>query len=128
MDLGAAIRAVPVEPAADVGAASAKDAFDIYMKRFTSGADADASAMLYGMARSQFAAGHFDDALHWLDAYVKRFTSGDQTEAVLWLRVRILCTRGGIDDACRAAAQTYLVHGSDAARSQIAQRITDTIR
>jgi hypothetical protein len=122
MDVRAAIRAEPVAPAVDV---AGDDAFAAYQDMMLNGAGGTPSQGLYGMARVRFAAGRLDEAMQWLDAYLRRFTHGDETEAVLWLRVRIRCAQA-IDDPCRAAAQTYLDRYPGSHRARIAELVTNT--
>ena len=96
----------------------------------------EASQAFYSIAWVRyFRQGNGGDALQTLDAYVRRFPGGKEYRAALWLRVRILClerseTGGtaprGIDEACRAAAYTYLHEAPDAPAAQIAERLTQT--
>jgi hypothetical protein len=122
MDVRAAIRGEPIAPAVAI---AGDDAFAAYQDMMLHGTGGTPSQGLYGMARTRFAEGRLDDAMQWLDAYRTRFTSGDETEAVLWLRVRIRCA-SSIDDACRAAAQTYLDRYPDSHRGRIAELATNT--
>jgi hypothetical protein len=123
-DLRAAIAAQAVPAAADVGTTVPSAALDRYRRLATDDKGASASGGLYGMARVQhLALGQDADALRTLGAYVKRFPDGAELEAVLWLRLRILC-RAGIDDACRAAAHTYLGRFPDSDRAGLVERIT----
>ncbi len=123
-DLRAAIAAQPVRAAGDVGTTDPTAALERYRRLATDDKGAAASGGLYGMARIQsLALGQSGDALRTLGAYVKRFPDGAELEAVLWLRLRILC-RGGIDDACRAAAHTYLGRFPDGDRARLVERIT----
>ncbi|MCE9576310.1 MAG: FecR family protein [Deltaproteobacteria bacterium] len=123
-DLRAAIAAQPIPAASDVGTTDPTAALERYRRLATDDKGAQASGGLYGMARVQsLALGQSAEALRTLGAYVKRFPDGAELEAVLWLRLRILC-RGGIDDACRAAAHTYLGRFPDSDRAGLVERIT----
>ena len=124
-DLRAAIAAQPVTAASDVGTTDPSAALDRYRRLATDDKGASASGGLYGMARIQgLSLGQGAEALRTLAAYVRRFPDGAELEAVLWLRLRILC-RGGIDDACRAAAHTYLGRFPDHDRARLVELITD---
>jgi hypothetical protein len=81
---------------------------------------AEAATALYSLARTQYAdAGRSSDALKTLDAYQTRVPRGAELEAVLWLRLRILCG-STFSDRCRAAAHTYAQRHPGTARGDIA--------
>jgi hypothetical protein len=122
MDLARAIRAEPIAAAVRVDGGDPFAAYQDMMLHATGGT---ASQGLYGMARTRFAAGAYDDAMRWLDAYLDRFPRGGDMEAVLWLRVRIRC-QAGFDDRCREAAQTYLDRYPGGHRAHIAELVTNT--
>ncbi|HVV88061.1 MAG TPA: hypothetical protein VHE35_33705, partial [Kofleriaceae bacterium] len=85
----------------------------------------DTDAMLWGLARTQAVdLGKDADALRTLELLVRKSPGGAQIEAVLWLRVRLLCAHR-IDETCRAAAHTYVAKFPGTARGALATRITD---
>jgi hypothetical protein len=131
VDLRAAIRAQRVEPALDIGEANAALAVTKYYDIAAHRSGDDASQAFYSIAQVRyFRLGKGDDALQTLDAYVRRFPGGKEYRAALWLRVRILCLerteRGAADEACRAAAYTYLHEAPDAPAAHIAELLTQT--
>ncbi|MEZ4367745.1 MAG: FecR domain-containing protein [Kofleriaceae bacterium] len=123
-DLATAIRRQSVPAAVDVGETNPARALAIYQRRLGERGEV-AAAALYGMARLQaLSLGRTSDALRSLDAYLARFPSGAETKAVLWLRIRLLCDAAP-DEACRAAAHSYLRRDPDGgAKSALALRIT----
>ena len=84
-----------------------------------------AASAQWGLARAQWSHGRVSDALRSLDAYLRRFPGGAESDAVSWLRLRLLCTRD-FDDTCRAAAHTYATRTDDATRRALAVRVTET--
>ncbi len=125
-DLRREIAAQRLAPSTSVVTGTADERLVDLRKVFLENHGADAAAALYGIARIQHAElGRHGDALRSLDMYLTRFTQGAEIEAVRWLRLRILC-RGTIDDACRAAAHSYITqHGGDTARGKLAVRVTN---
>jgi FecR-like protein len=136
VDLRAAIRAQRVEPALALGIADPASAIARYYEIAAHRSGDEASQAFYSIAWVRyFRQGNGGDALQTLDAYVRRFPGGKEYRAALWLRVRILCLEGsetgstaprGINDACRAAAYTYLHEAPDAPAAHIAERLTQT--
>jgi hypothetical protein len=126
VDLRAAIRAQPVEPALNVGPGNAASAVAKYYDIAAHRAGDEASRAFYSIAVvKHLTLAQNADALDVLDAYGRRFLDGKEYRAVLWLRVRILCL-DKIDDRCRAAAYTYLHDAPEGAAADIAHRITRT--
>jgi hypothetical protein len=126
VDLRAAIRAHPVEPALKLpdasGAAAVARYYDIAAHR----SGDEASRAFYSIAAVKyFTLGNADEALQTLDAYVRRFPGGKEYRAALWLRVRILCL-DRVDDRCRAAAYTYLHEAADDPASHVAELLTQS--
>jgi hypothetical protein len=86
----------------------------------------DADAALWGLARTQaLELGQEREALRSLDYYVRRFSGGGQLEAVLWLRLRLLCARS-LDAPCRAAAHTYIARFPNSNKADVAVRVTES--
>jgi hypothetical protein len=84
---------------------------------------------LYSMAWMQhMKLGRNGDALRSIDAVARGFQGRTQYRAIyhaaLWLRVRILCTKGKIDDACRQAAYTYKHEASETSAAAVAELLT----
>lgn len=126
LDLKAAVRVQPVEPALDLGERDPARAIATYSSIAAHRSGAEASRAFYSIAVvDHLALGRDSDALHWLDAYVRRFPGGKEYRAALWLRVRILCL-ARIDDRCRAAAHRYLREAPDGATGRVAERLTHT--
>jgi hypothetical protein len=147
VDLRAAIRAQRVEPALALGMADPASAIASYYEIAAHRSGDEASQAFYSIAWVRyFRQSNGGDALQTLDAYVRRFPGGKEYRAALWLRVRILClsqseTAGGpsdgsaggagsatrgFNDACRAAAYTYLHEAPDAPAAHIAELLTQT--
>jgi FecR-like protein len=146
VDLRAAIRAQPVEPALHLGVPDPAATIARYYEIAAHRSGDEASQAFYSIAWVRyFRQGQGGDALQTLDAYVRRFPGGKEYRAALWLRVRILClspseTGGTADgsageagsaarefnDACRAAAYTYLHEAPDAPAAHIAELLTQT--
>ncbi len=125
-DLHTRIRTQPLTAAVAVPGATAVDRAAELRTLVAASRGAEAATALYGLARTQHVElGRHGDALRSLDAYLTRFPSGAELEAVLWLRLRILC-RGTIDDACRAAAHTYATRYADTARGDIADLVKNS--
>ncbi len=126
-DLEKAIRGASIASAADVGA-HGTDALEAYRNLASGEKGAAAARGLYGMARVQhLSLGKNSEALRNLEQYVKRFPNGAELEAVLWLRLRILCLRR-FDDSCRSAAHTYLTRvGGESTHARLAERVTVTV-
>jgi hypothetical protein len=126
IDLKAAIRAQPVEPALELGEPIAADAIVRYYDIAAHQSGDDASLAFYSIAAVRhFKLGRNAEALQTLDAYVRRFPGGKEYRAALWLRVRILCL-ARIDDRCRAAAYTYLHQAQDTPAAHVAELLTQT--
>jgi len=132
VDLRAAIRAQPVEPALDLGAPNPASAIARYYEIAAHRSGDEASQAFYSIAWARyFRQGNSADALQTLDAYVRRFPGGKEYRAALWLRVRILClerlerseTGGG---ECRAAAYTYVHEAPDAPAAHLAELLTQS--
>lgn len=122
-DLRTAIKKQPIAAAAEV--AGGLDPLTEY-QRMAREKGATGGQGLYGMARVQYLAGKNGDALRSLDSYLRRFPSGAETEAVLWLRLRLRCLQH-LDDGCRKAAHTYVTRvGGESARIGLAERVTNT--
>ena len=84
---------------------------------------------LYSMAWMQaIKLGRTADALRSIDAVTRGFQGRteyrDIYRGALWLRVRILCTRGAIDDRCRQAAYTYMQQASGTPAAKVAEALT----
>jgi hypothetical protein len=148
VDLRAAIRTQRVEPALALGGADPASAIARYYEIAAHRSGDEASQAFYSIAWVRyFRQGNGGDALQTLDAYVRRFPGGKEYRAALWLRVRILCIERsepgsgtadgsaggaagsaarGFNDACRAAAYTYLHEAPDAPAAHIAERLTQT--
>jgi hypothetical protein len=126
VDLRTAIRAQRVEPALDLGEPNPASAVARYYDIAAHRSGDEASQAFYSIAAVRyFRQGNGADALQTLDAYVRRFPGGKEYRAALWLRVRILCL-ARFDEACRAAAYTYLHEAPDAPAAHIAERLTQT--
>ncbi len=131
VDLRTAIRAQRVEPALDLGVPDPATAIARYYEIAAHRSGDEASQAFYSIAWVRyFRQGNGPDALGTLDAYVRRFPGGKEYRAALWLRVRILCLerseRGATDEACRAAAYTYLHEAPGAPAAHIAELLTQT--
>jgi hypothetical protein len=148
VDLRAAIRAQRVEPALALGVPDPATAIARYYEIAAHRSGDEASQAFYSIAWVRyFRQGNGPDALSALDAYVRRFPGGKEYRAALWLRVRILClsqsepgsgtadgaaggaagsAARGFNDACRAAAYTYLHEAPDAPAAHIAELLTQT--
>ncbi len=129
-DLRAEVLAQPIAAApplpAYVEAGDAEARAAAYRRTAAISRGADAAAATWGLARTQATAlGKDADALRTLDGYVSRFPSGAETEAVLWLRLRLLCKRQ-LDEKCRAAAHTYLARFHGTTRGDLATRVTQS--
>ena len=130
-DLRAEVMAQPVAPAPLLPpgkvVASADERARIYRELSLSKQRRDdADGALWGLAHTQATALRQEaEALRTLDYYVRRFPSGGQLEAVLWLRLRLLCARG-IDAPCRAAAHTYVARFPGGSKGELAIRVTNT--
>ena len=124
-DLRAAIAAQSIPPAPPSAASSPADAIAVFQRELAGARGAAASSALWGLARSQWAAGKHADSQKSLDLYLRRFTSGAEADAVRWLRLRLLCARQ-FDDTCRAAAHTYATSAPDGPRRDLAVRATNT--
>jgi hypothetical protein len=69
---------------------------------------AEASRALYKMAVLLYKPlRQNSEALRTLEMYLRRFPTGQELASVLWLRLRIACAHGGMDDECRHAAYSY---------------------
>jgi FecR-like protein len=124
VDLRAAIRAQPIEPALALGAPSPASAIARYYEIAAHRSGDEASQAFYSIAWARyFRQGNGADALQTLDAYVRRFPGGKEYRAALWLRVRILCL-DRFNEACRAAAYTYLHEAPDEPAAHIAELLT----
>jgi hypothetical protein len=128
LDLRGELLAQPVSPAPLLPAGMVATGADQRVRAYRNLAfskRADADAALWGLARTQaLELGKDGDSLRSLDLYVRRFeTSGGQLEAVLWLRLRLLC-KPAIDEPCRAAAHTYLARFPSGAKGGLALRVT----
>ena len=118
--------AVPSLGAAPPSAASnSAEALELFQRASVTERGTAAAAALWGLARTQWTVGKKVEALRSVDAYLRRFPNGAESDAVSWLRLRLLCDRG-FDEPCRAAAHTYADRTSDATRRALALRITDT--
>jgi hypothetical protein len=127
LELKTAIRKVGVRKPAKVDTTDPHAAIAEYQKTLTG---PGASHALYSVAFVQHTKlGVKGDALalQTLDRYRSRFQDGEEYASALWLRVRILCT-ARIDDACRAAAHTYIGATTEGAARKVAERITESPR
>lgn len=123
-DLRRALAAQPIPAGPPTTARGAEAITELQRASVTERGPAAATA-LWGLARAQWSSGRPGDALRSLDAYLRRFPAGAESDAVSWLRLRLLCARD-FDDACRAAAHTYATRTSDATRRALAVRVTET--
>ena len=113
----------PATPATT--ATGAAEAIAEFQRASTASRGPAAASALWGLARTQWKAGRASDALRSLDGYLRRFPAGAESDAVSWLRLRLMCDRS-FDDACRAAAHTYAARTTDPTRRALAVRVTDT--
>lgn len=135
-DLAAEIRRVPLPAGASETSGSIEERVTVLRTRFAKGQSAEAAAALYTLARLQLVEqGKRADALKSLDQYMTRFPSGAERDDAMWLRIRILCDGGYSNNACQAAAHSYVkafAHDIDfeleahktTLRARLANRIT----
>ncbi|MEZ4401845.1 MAG: FecR domain-containing protein [Kofleriaceae bacterium] len=123
-DLRAALAALPVA-AAPPAPADDGDVIGSFQRASVTNRGAAAAAATWGLARAQWSAGRSADALRSLDGYLRRFPSGAELDDVLWLRLRLRC-RASFDDACRAAAHTFVTRAADGPKRALALRVTQT--
>ncbi len=125
-DLRARILGAPLAPGLTTASRTPAEAAAEYQRRFLTGRGAEASAALHALARTQhLQLGKEAEAVRSLDAYLRRFPQGPELEAVLWLRLRILCRRS-FGEPCRVAAHAYVARYPGTDRGGLARRVTDT--
>ncbi|MBK9031128.1 MAG: FecR domain-containing protein [Myxococcales bacterium] len=124
-DLRRALAAQPVAAAPPTTATTAAAAIAEFQRASVTSRGAAAASAQWGLARTQWSSGRARDALRSLDGYLRRFPTGAESDAVHWLRLRLLCARS-FDDTCRAAAHTYADRTTDPTRRALALRVTDT--
>ncbi len=123
-DLRRALASQPIPAGPPTTARGAEAIAELQRASVTERGPAAATA-LWGLARAQWAGGRAAEALRSLDGYLRRFPGGAESDAVSWLRLRLLCNRD-FDDACRAAAHTYATRTDDPTRRALAVRVTET--
>jgi TolA-binding protein len=130
MDLRKQVLSEEVLPPLDVGEATAEQSISkLREKAFNvpkGVVGEQASLAHYSIAYLQaIKMGRTDDALTTLEQYVRRYNNGGKEyKAALWLRVRILCTKGEINDRCRQAAFTYMHQAAGTHAAKVAEALT----
>jgi hypothetical protein len=128
VDLQQAIRRQPLELAPNIDGKTDAAARIAQLKKLAYApppAGAEASQALYEIAvLLHRPLGQDAEALRTLDMYRRRFAGGREMRAVLWLLVRIHCSKA-IDDSCRKAAYTYQHEVTSGPATDLAIRITN---
>ena len=128
IDLRKQVLAVPLlEPIAT--SEPPEKAIGVYTKIMRENRGVEHAHALYSMAWMQaIKLGRTADALRSIDAVTRGFQGRTEYKDIyrgaLWLRVRIVCTRGTIDDRCRQAAYTYMHKANGTPAAKVAEALT----